>query len=132
MARYFKRFLPDWYKRHRNGQLFGALCALIGVLLIFLHYGWRLQGSLHAYLGLAVAIGLVAEVALGFVSNALWKEGKPPHWLHDKLHWYLGTPLHAVITLKSLCTMFTLHYVHSALHHTLNCITLLFILHTVQ
>jgi hypothetical protein len=44
----------------------------------------------HHILGSIVIMLSLIEVGLGFFSNCMWKEGKPPHIVHDKLHWYVG------------------------------------------
>ena len=44
----------------------------------------------HNLIGVIVVALSLFEVCLGFYSNAMWKPGKAPHILHDKLHWYIG------------------------------------------
>jgi hypothetical protein len=42
---------------------------------------------------MVLGIFLLLQCILGYLSNALWYEGKPPQWYPDKLHWLVGRTL---------------------------------------
>jgi hypothetical protein len=44
----------------------------------------------HHVIGTLIVSLSLLEVCLGFYSNAMWKPGKPPHIIDDKMHWYVG------------------------------------------
>jgi hypothetical protein len=49
--------------------------------------------DVHVKAGLAVCIGVVFQVALGYLSNHLWTPDRTYIPLVDKLHWWLGRGL---------------------------------------
>lgn len=119
LARYFKVIVPAWFKHHWRVQAVAVVIALVAVLLAFVgmllftlisgvssrflfltahtpHTNnvtdkrYYFDPSPHSILGLTIVALILLQVLLGYLSNALWHAGKPPHFFPDKLHWYCG------------------------------------------
>lgn len=76
------------------------LFSIVGFLVIFLYRPpqhfvglTNMTQDVHVKAGLAVCIGVVVQVALGYLSNHLWTPDRTSIPLVDKLHWWLGRSL---------------------------------------
>ncbi|KAJ3082620.1 hypothetical protein HK102_001566 [Quaeritorhiza haematococci] len=102
IARYLKDALGVWWYRLHMGLLIlgpgliGFTAFIIIVLVRSSHFN-----TLHTFLGLLITLLSFAQIALGFVANALWKPTRTsiPWW--DQLHWWQGRGL-ALLALVNL------------------------------
>ena len=90
LARYFKVQMPKWFTYHWRIQAVAFVFMLVGFVLAWVALSGRIDTSPHGLIGFTVVFAMTAQVVLGYLSNALWFEGKPPHWYPDKMHWWLG------------------------------------------
>ncbi|KAJ3192949.1 DOMON domain-containing protein frrs1L [Irineochytrium annulatum] len=95
VARFLKDLLGVWWFRIHVFLMLvvtGSL-TIAGFLVKFLTRLPPHFRSPHEQIGLAIVCGLVVQVIMGFVSNALWSPGRMgvPWW--DKAHWWLGRGL---------------------------------------
>ncbi|KAI3635781.1 hypothetical protein MIR68_006419 [Amoeboaphelidium protococcarum] len=92
LARYMKYIVPKWFFHHWKGQVLATLIAIAGFIIVFYHLKWSFRWTnRHTYLGVVLMFVLIPlQLIMGYLSNALWYAGKPPHLCPDKLHWILG------------------------------------------
>lgn len=92
LARYYKRFIPVWFKIHYRIHCFALFTTLLAFWAIWAHSEYELEfNSIHTVLGFVLVLAAVfGQSLLGYLSNKLWFPGKPPHWYPDKMHWWLG------------------------------------------
>ena len=91
LARFYKSMVPRWYFIHWKMQASAVGLVLVAVLLAAIELDWHIpEQDTHVTVGLTLTALLFVQIGLGYVSNALWFEGKQPQMWPDKLHWWLG------------------------------------------
>jgi hypothetical protein len=113
VARHLKRRLGHrWYLIHRNIMLVVVLLTLLGLAMAVahvqladgMHFKLRVSEGInpHSSLGLVVSIGAIVQVAVGFVSNRLFRAGRlRAPCVPDRVHWWFGR----MLLLTSLVNM---------------------------
>lgn len=89
LARYMKASVPTWFSLHWKLQAFACIATLVGVVLALISLDWKAYVDTHVVIGFIVFCLLFVQVTLGYLSNALFYEGKPPG-VWDKSHWWVG------------------------------------------
>ncbi|KAI3656302.1 hypothetical protein MP638_005172 [Amoeboaphelidium occidentale] len=90
-ARYLKSIYPKWFFIHRAVQILAALLFVTAFILILVDKDGRVdEWGLHEIFGVVLAGLIPIQLVFGYLSNALWYEGKAPHFYPDKIHWWLG------------------------------------------
>lgn len=95
IARYLKNRLgPVWFTLHQ-GLFVGVtgLLSVISFILIVLYKRPAHFDSTHTIIGLVVVIALIAQIALGYLINALFDPLRKSVPISDKIHWWLGRSL---------------------------------------
>ncbi|KAJ3188127.1 hypothetical protein HK101_009165 [Irineochytrium annulatum] len=105
VARFLKDALGVWWYRLHVALMLGVTGSLTaaGFLIKLLTRLPPHFETPHEAIGLAVVVGMVAQIVLGFVSNALFSPDRPSVPLWDKAHWWLGRSL----TLLGLANVYT-------------------------
>lgn len=92
IARYLKDHLGVWWYRLHLGLMIGGT-GILSVAALILRVLYKTPPhfeTVHQKYGMALEVALVAQIVLGFISNAMWSPSRTaiPWW--DKAHWWLG------------------------------------------
>jgi hypothetical protein len=90
LARYFKFLIPQWFLFHWITMTLGSILVVVSVIVAFWNSDFDLKVTRHTIMGVVVVSLFALQIILGYFSNKLWYPSKPPHLIHDKLHWYLS------------------------------------------
>ncbi|KAH6568011.1 hypothetical protein BASA50_001172 [Batrachochytrium salamandrivorans] len=96
VARFLKtRLGAIWYSLHIFFMLVvtGILTTASIVLIYLYKRPPHFSDNYHEVIGLVVAIGMLVQYAVGFVSNATFNPKRTSIPIVDKLHWWLGRGL---------------------------------------
>ncbi|KAJ3318442.1 hypothetical protein HDV06_000472 [Boothiomyces sp. JEL0866] len=95
-ARYLKNIGHTWFITHMWLGIATAVCTATSFLLIFLYYtpphfaSYDFLVGSHTRWGLAVLVGMIAQIVLGVISDRMW----------DVAHWWFGRVLYCLANLN--------------------------------